>query len=291
MKAARRSMHPLVFAVAVALAPAAAFAADLQDAGDAVSDARREATIWTTYAFNDNLKAFDIDVDVRGDVATLSGTVESGIEKDLAEQIALGADGIARVDNKLQIDPAVQPKPRTHVAGEQRRFDEVVGDASITAQVKSKLLWNAHTDGLHIDVDTVDGQVTLNGTADSAASRELAERLAENTAGVRQVHNKLTIGEPQPLAKTDGVDVVIDTQPVTDAWISTKVKSTLLMSRSIDGFAIDVDTTDGTVRLSGRVDSATEKEHAVALARDVKGVQRVDATGLEPALSITEASE
>ena len=43
-------------------------------------------------------------IDTENDVVTLSGAVRSRKEKLLAEMIARNTDGIARVDNRLEID-------------------------------------------------------------------------------------------------------------------------------------------------------------------------------------------
>lgn len=65
-----------------------------------------------------------------------------------------------------------------------------------------------------------------------------------------------------------------------DAWITTKVKSEFATTSEIPATKISVNTTDGMVRLSGTVANAMEKDHAVELARHVKGVKSVDASGL-----------
>jgi hyperosmotically inducible periplasmic protein len=263
---------------------------EAERAGQSVADARKEATITTTYATNDHLRSTDIDVKVTGGTAVLTGKVESRVERELAERIAQSVSGITRVDNRLSIDPDYRVTRRT---GTERDFGTAVSDATITAQVKSKLLWNTNTDGLDIDVDTRNGRVTLSGRADSRESRELAGRLASNTRGVAGVENKLTIApdgdatarrttvDDRNVAARDGDRRVGDSdQPVTDTWISTKVKSTLLFSRSVHGTGIEVDTHNGVVALKGTVDSNAEKQAAVELARDIRGVQKVDASAL-----------
>jgi hyperosmotically inducible protein len=68
------------------------------------------------------------------------------------------------------------------------------GDAAITAKVKTKLLADPEVGGLKINVDTLDGKVTLTGTAESAAQKTEAGKLAKNTEGVSSVDNQITIG-------------------------------------------------------------------------------------------------
>lgn len=62
---------------------------------------------------------------------------------------------------------------------------------------------------------------------------------------------------------------------VTDAAITTAVKTKLLADGKTPGLKIDVDTKDGVVTLSGTVKTRAEIDKAVADARGTKGVTRV----------------
>ncbi|NUO71784.1 MAG: BON domain-containing protein [Frateuria sp.] len=77
---------------------------------------------------------------------------------------------------------------------------------------------------------------------------------------------------------------------VDDAWITTKVKSEFATTKHVHATDISVDTTDGMVRLTGTVGSSKEKSRAVHLARKVKGVKSVDATGLTVSPSSTKST-
>ncbi len=70
---------------------------------------------------------------------------------------------------------------------------EVLGDAGISARVKAKLLADPEVAGMDIDVDTVDGKVTLSGKAANRELRAEAEKLAKRTPGVRSVENRIEI--------------------------------------------------------------------------------------------------
>ena len=72
-------------------------------------------------------------------------------------------------------------------------------------------------------------------------------------------------------------------EPVTDSWITTKVKADLLTSSNVPGTEVKVETVNGVVSLSGSVANQAEKDKAVSVARGIKGVQRVDSTGLRVA--------
>lgn len=260
----------------VALSPLAAHA-DEGDLSRQLNDARAEGSVSTAIATNRNLSPFSIDVDVKGDTAILSGEVETEVEKDLAEQIAHDIDGIENVDNQLKVGTQGDYSK----AGERSLADRM-SDTTTTATIKSKLLWNNSTEGLNIHVDTESGVVTLTGETDSPASRELAQRLAEDTDGVREVRNELkVIGENTSDAGSAVGEAADDAgNALSDAWITSKVKSSFLFSRSLSGLDISVDTNNGRVRLEGAVDTDAEKDLAEQTAKNIRGVREVDSSAL-----------
>lgn len=265
----------LASSIALALATSGAFAADT--VSQEVTDARQETQIWTTYALSPHLRAHDLKVSVQNGKATLSGTVEEGVNKDLAKQIALGVNGIKEVDNNIVVKPDYSPPARTA----SRSYGETTDDATITAAVKSKLLWSRYTDGLTTDVDTKMGKVTLKGTADSAAEKDLAKRLALNTRGVVSVDNQLVVdGTKAAKARNAKVGEQENGTKVADTWITTKVKSTYGYSSNVDGSDISVKTDNGIVTLSGQVDSGVERALAIELAKNIKGVKSVQSKDL-----------
>ena len=123
----------------------------------------------------------------------MTGTVKSDVDKALAAEIAKGIKGVENVENNLVVDADTEMKKTAHDEGDERSFGTWYDDATTTASVKSKFLWSGEVDGLDINVDTHRGVVTLNGTADSEANKELAEKMAKNTDGVRDVVNKLVV--------------------------------------------------------------------------------------------------
>ena len=70
-------------------------------------------------------------------------------------------------------------------------------------------------------------------------------------------------------------------QPVTDTWITTKIKAELATTKGVDSMDVSVKTVDGKVTLTGvlKTDEAVKKAEAVA--KSVKGVKDVDASGLK----------
>lgn len=85
-----------------------------------------------------------------------------------------------------------------------------------------------------------------------------------------------------PAAQKDH-DKTESAQPVTDTWITTKVKTDLLATKDVSGMEIKVDTKDGVVKLEGTVSSKAEVDRAIAAARSIEGVKKVDSSMLKVA--------
>ena len=68
-----------------------------------------------------------------------------------------------------------------------------VDDLTITASVTAALAKDPDLSALKIDVDTKDGNVTLNGPAPNAAAKDKAAVLAKSVKGVNAVDNKLAV--------------------------------------------------------------------------------------------------
>lgn len=259
------------------------------DMQQGVQDARYETQINTTYTLSPYLRAHDIDVTSVDGKVTLTGIVEDQVVKELAREIAMGVDGVTAVDNQIEVQ-ADFVVPQRDVS--ERGFADKVNDAYITAAITSKLLWSRYAEGFNTNVDTLNGKVTLRGSAESGAARELAAVLAADTDGVTGVDNQLVI-EPRQAATVDAGplgEAGTDSEPgalsragqsISDTWITTKVKSSFMMSRNVRGNDISVTTTDGVVTLVGKVDSGPQKELAIERASNIRGVVEVVSTDLD----------
>lgn len=95
-------------------------------------------------------------------------------------------------------DAAAETKDEAKDLGNtlERKADQAgqaIDDAAITTSVKSKYLADDTLKGLEISVDTVQGVVTLTGSVQNEAARELATKIAQGTDGVVNVNNSLTV--------------------------------------------------------------------------------------------------
>ena len=81
----------------------------------------------------------------------------------------------------------------TSASSAMGRAGDAIADSAVTAKVKTALLADDNVKGLQIDVDTSNGVVTLNGTADTQANMSKAQTIAQGIDGVKSVENRLTV--------------------------------------------------------------------------------------------------
>ena len=62
---------------------------------------------------------------------------------------------------------------------------------------------------------------------------------------------------------------------VTDGWITSRVKTKFMADDTLRASAINVDTDNHVVTLTGAVPNAAARASALAMAKDVEGVRRV----------------
>jgi hyperosmotically inducible protein len=141
-------------------------------------------------------------------------------------------------------------------------------DAGITTSVKTKLAADTTVKASQVNVDTDHRVVTLTGAVDTQAAKDRAEQIAKETSGVVRVANNLTVSETTAAGPT--------TSAFSDGMLTTTVKSKLLADSTVGGLAIDVDTENGVVTLTGNVKSQAEKDAALKIARETDGVKDVN---------------
>jgi osmotically-inducible protein OsmY len=73
-----------------------------------------------------------------------------------------------------------------------------------------------------------------------------------------------------PLACIGCGKTIVET--IDDTTLTTRVKTAMLNDPSVGALKIDVETRQGLVTLSGRVNTQAQHDHALALARQVDGV-------------------
>mgnify|MGYP000203372356 CR=1 FL=1 len=172
----------LAMMMALAFTSTTVMANDWKDnARDAWIDGKAE----TTLLLNGNLNSFDINTDVQNGVVTLTGKVDSKVDKALAEELIENLEGVSKVDNKLSV--VAQTKDT------DAKASSALKDAKIATVVKTRLLFESEVSGTSIDVDASNGVVTLSGEVASDAEKDLAVAIAKNTNDVSKVIDKLDV--------------------------------------------------------------------------------------------------
>lgn len=150
------------------------------------------------------------------------------------------------------------------VVKDERTVGTMLDDNIIEASIFKEVVTDPTLDGTtHINTTVVNGVVLLTGEVSSNQQKFRAAEIANSFQGVDQVVNQLELlGKSSLTSRTN------------DSLITAKVKTELVRAKNVDSSNIKVVTERSVVYLMGIV-SAQEGETAVALAKQVGGVQRI----------------
>jgi hyperosmotically inducible periplasmic protein len=149
--------------------------------GTRVADLELRTQIADSLAADPELRGERISVDARDGQVTLTGEVESDRRRERAERIAWGHPDARGVENQLAV--RVEEAPET--------------TDRLGRRVEFELYSTRALDLENINVRTENDEVILSGTVRSPAERLLAERVAGDVEGVRNVQNRLTVAAPE----------------------------------------------------------------------------------------------
>lgn len=138
-------------------------------------------------------------------------------------------------------------------------------NAMLQSKVKTKLMTDDFMEGAGINLETSDGVVQLGGFVDDEAKGKKAAELVAGIEGVKEVDNQLHAKSGE---RTTG-------QSVDDTTITTKVKAGLADADLGTAAAINVDTYNGVVLLTGFVDSKETAKMAEKYASEQANVNKV----------------
>ena len=123
----------------------------------------------------------------------MRGKAPSMAQKDLTSEYAKDVEGVKKVKNEMTVKTAAMKPGETKMGEKMDAMGETIDDASVTALVKSTLLYHRSTSALKTTVETKDGVVNLGGTAKNAAEKDLATKLESDVHGVKKVVNNMTV--------------------------------------------------------------------------------------------------
>jgi hyperosmotically inducible periplasmic protein len=213
-----------------------------------------ESSAKKSYVFKTYLKSDDIKVQSKDGVVVLTGTVSEEHHKSLAQETVADLPGVKSVDNRLEV---------------KGKHPAEKSDAWISTKVKTTLLFHRSVSAM-TEVNTKDGIVTLKGSADNQAQKDLTTEYAKDVEGVKDVRNEMTV--PKTSKKTSRTAG----EKIDDASITAQVKMALLFHRSTSALNTKVTTKHGVVTLSGKARNTAEKDLVTKIVDDVKGVKSVN---------------
>ncbi len=218
---------------------------------NAETDRKIEAAAKASYNYHTVLKD-SVDVTAAAGVVTLTGRVSDQDLKKLAEDTVSDLPGVLRVDNRITVTP---PAPE-------------YSDDWITLKINTRLLLTAQVSAVNTEVTVKNGVVTLAGTAESSAQKELTENYVRDIKGVKDVINNLVVAVKPASTRTVG-------EVMDDASITAQVKYALLTNRATSALKTRVSTLDGMVMIEGAAANEAEKTLVSRLAGAVHGVKSV----------------
>jgi osmotically-inducible protein OsmY len=186
----------------------------------------------------------EVGVEVDKGVVTLTGTVSSYAKKLAALEAAHRVSGVLDVANNIKV----------RIPGSLSRTDTEIAQA-----VRGALEWNVLVPDQQIRSTVSDGWVTLVGFVTYLSEREDAEKAVGDLLGVRGVTNHLMVNPMKP-APND---------------IRFVIEDALERRADREAERIDVEVSDGTVTLSGSINSWEEKRAIVGAVSHAPGVVTV----------------
>lgn len=185
-----------------------------------------------------------VGVSVKDGVVTLTGHLDTYVEKDAAQRAAQRVAGVKAVAVELDVIPKV-PHQRS--------------DTEIATSIDHLLEWNIATPHDCIKVTVEKGWVTLNGELDQNFQRLAAERVIRPLMGVVGISNLIRLKDaPIP------------------SDLTSRIQSALVRQAMREGKRIDISVDDGVVTLRGHVHSWAERNAAEGTTWSSPGVRRVD---------------
>ncbi|WP_223650599.1 BON domain-containing protein [Hymenobacter psoromatis] len=194
---------------------------------DYLADGDITTALELLYLTQKGVPAHLINVTTHEGIVMLTGITDNLLARERAEDIALALRGVRGVVNEVLISTPAVP------------------DAELQASVTSALATDPATSFYGVHVAAAEGVVTLTGTVQTWAEKELVLRVGRGVRGVRRlVADQLTISW--------------DNLQNSDHEITSQIRESLAWDIRVNAALVDVRTHDRTVYLSGTVGTATE---------------------------------
>jgi osmotically-inducible protein OsmY len=206
------------------------------------TDAQLKLDIEEELQWDPKVNAAQIGVSVDKGAVSLLGAVDTFAEKWAAEDAAKRVSGVCTVEQELTV---------------KIRSDHKRSDSEISKAVQVALRWNVFVPEA-VTAKVESGSVTLEGEVKWNFERDAAEHAVRYLAGVVSVYDLITL------------------KPETSAvQVREKIQAALQRQAKVDAKSIHIDTSGGTVTLTGHASSWQSIEDAADAAWAAPGVTKV----------------
>ena len=161
-----------------------------------------------------------------------------------------------------------------------------VDDAMLTARIKARMTADGRVSPSRVDVDTLNGDVTLRGEVPTQEEKDAAVEVARKVEGVRSVSDQIIVNpavagtgipsgvEIKQRAEKAASDVGQGVKKgAEDAFLLGEIKARLAAA----GYgAVAVGVERGVVTLKGEASNDKDRIAVEAIAEKIKGVEKVD---------------
>ena len=147
---------------------------------------------------------------------------------------------------------------------QERTVGNAIDDTIIASQIVSNFYQFDIELLQKVSAEVVEGRVLLTGSVTKPKNRVDAVRLTWTIDGVTEVLNEIQVTDKGGL-----VDFALDT------WISTQLRTKLLLDKDIRAINYNVETVNGVIYMIGVARGGHELERVVNHARTIENVQKV----------------
>lgn len=207
------------------------------------TDAELKQNVIDELAWDPAVKSNAIGVAVKDGVVTLTGHLDTYVEKHAASRAVRRVGGVKAI--ALEVDVKLDPSHRR-------------SDTDIATSAEQALKWNVVVPRDVVSVTVDHGWVTLRGTVDWDFQRRSVEKAIRPLMGVVGISNEM----------------VLKTQPKA-VELSRKIEEALTRQAIREAKHIKISVDGNTVKLTGTVHSWQEREAAQGVAWSAPGVRVV----------------
>jgi osmotically-inducible protein OsmY len=191
------------------------------------------------------LRMDNIDVDVKNQIVTLSGTVDSFCKRSLAENAARRILGVKEVELIIGIT----------LSGTENPTD----DDEITLAILNILKWNVLVPHSKIKTNIKNGFVTFEGEVQWGYQKTAVYNSVKNVFGITGIINNIKIASE-----------------LKPCYTKEKICGAFKRSATIDAENIEVEIKGAKIILNGTAYSWCEKEDAEKAAFSAQGITEVE---------------